>query len=354
MQDALVARSILANAALAESAGITGIRLHHERHPGFGRGTAINLGDQLDHYRLEAVIDRTPTATTYRATDVLSNRAVAVKLPHADMEADPSFLDRFHREEEIAESMDHPSFLKPIKDEHRSRPYFVTEWFESESLRQILNKEKTLPQNRSIPLALGICDALEYLHGHGIVHRNLRPENILVGAGDHVKLVDFGVAAKEGSPRLTFTSLTQLLGGSPYISPEELAGKRGDARSDVFALGMILYEMLTGRLPFAGDDPLQRLKNPPMPLSELAPSLPLQLQEVIYHALEREHRDRYASAHDLAVELRHPERVKLTQRIDIGALRKQRRKDSQRLVLVMGAILLPVLLFLLLIYVSKH
>lgn len=187
------------------------------------------------------------------------------------MEIDPAFFDRFHREEEIGESLDHPSLLKPVKDEHRSQDYFVTEWFDGESLRQRLKEKGKLPQASAIQIALEIADALEYIHGHGIIHRNLRPENILVDTGDRVKLVDFGVAAKEGSPRLTFTNLSQLLGGSPYISPEELAGKRGDARSDIFALGMILYEVLTDKLPFASDDPFERLKSYSIPPHKVGP-----------------------------------------------------------------------------------
>jgi serine/threonine-protein kinase len=314
----------------------------------------MNLGDQLDHYRLDAVVDRTATATTYRATDLRSNGKVAIKLPHSDMEADPSFFDRFHREEEIGESFDHPSFLKPIKDEHRSREYFVTEWCDGQSLRQLLNEKGKLPPERAIYIAIEIADALEYIHGHGIVHRNLRPENIVISSEDRIKLVDFGVAAKEGSPRLTFTNLSQLLGGSPYISPEELAGKRGDGRSDIFALGMILYEMTTGKLPFVGDDPFERLKSHPVPPSEWESSVSPQLQEVMYHALEREHKKRYGSAHEMANDLRHLDRVKLTQRIEIDEWKKRKKQNSQRLILVTAVVLVPVVLFILLIYFSKH
>jgi serine/threonine-protein kinase len=270
------------------------------------------------------------------------------------MEADPAFFDRFHREEEISESLDHPSLLKPIKDEHRSRDYFVTEWFDGQSLRERLNEKTKLPNESAIQITIEIADALEYIHGHGIIHRNLRPENILVGAGDRIKLIDFGVAAKEGSPRLTFTNLSQLLGGSPYISAEEVAGKRGDARSDLFALGMILYEMLTGKLPFAGDDPSERLKSYPIPPTKLEPSISPQLEEIICHALEREHRNRYATAHEFANDLRHPEHVKLTQRIALSEWKNGKSQNAKKAALYAALILIPIALFVLLIYFSKH
>jgi serine/threonine-protein kinase len=270
------------------------------------------------------------------------------------MNQDPAFIDRFHREEEIGNSLNHPGLLKPIVDAHRSRDYFVTEWFDGQSLREILVQSTKLPQDRAIGITLKVCDALDYIHGHGIIHRNLRPKNILVGAGNQIKLVDFGVAAKEGSSRLTFTNLAQLLGGSPYISPEELAGKRGDARSDIFALGMILYEMLTGTLPFPGDDPFERLQKPPVPPRVLDPSISPQLQEVLYRALEREHKNRYASAHEFALDLTHLDRVGVAERAEVREWKKQKSERSRKIILYAALTLLPILVFVLLIYFARH
>jgi serine/threonine protein kinase len=262
-------------------------------------------------------------------------------------------VDRFHREEEIGRSLNHPGLLKAIVDQHQSRPYFVTEWFAGPTLRQILNESKKLPQERAIRITLGVCDALEYIHGHGIIHRNLRPENILVGPGDHIKLIDFGAAAKEGSPRLTFTNLAQLLGGSPYISPEELTGKRGDARSDVYALGMILYEMLTGQRPFPDGDAFERLQTHPVPPRELDPSISPQLQEVIYRTIEREHKNRYASAHELALDLSHLDRVGVAQRAELVEWQKRPAAKSRRALFYAAMALIPLLIFALLIYFSQ-
>jgi eukaryotic-like serine/threonine-protein kinase len=313
----------------------------------------INLGDPLDHYRLDAVIDRTSTATTYRATDLRSNQVVAIKLPHMDMEADPGFTERFQREEEIGESLNHRGLLKAVRDAHRSKSYLVTEWFAGQPLRKLMEDLKKVPQEHAIRITLNICDALEYIHGHGIIHRNLRPENILVAPDDHIKLVDFGVAAKEGSPRLTFTNLAQLLGGSPYISPEELTGRRGDARSDIYALGMILYEMLTGSLPFPGKDSFDRLQTHPIPPRELEPAISPQLQEVVYRALEREHKNRYASAHELAWDLSHLDRVGIAERAELIGWKKESTAKSRRVLLFTAMALIPLLIFALLLYFSR-
>lgn len=319
-----------------------------------GKGPPINLGDQLDHYKIDSIVDRTTTTTTYRATNLRTNAPVAIKLPNYEMEVDPSFAERFHREEEIEKSLNHPGLLKAVVDDHRSRAYLVTEWFEGETLRQILNQWKKLPQERAIRIALGVCDALDYIHGHGIIHRNLRPEHILVGLGDHVKLVDFGVAAKEGSPRLTFTNLAQLLGGSPYISPEELAGKRGDARSDIYSLGMILYEMFTGRMAFSEGDAFERLKSHPIPPREIDPAISPELQEVIYRALEREHKNRYASARELALDLSHLDRVGIAERTELLRWKKQKSQGTKKLVLYTALTLIPIALFIMLFYFAKH
>ena len=136
-------------------------------------------------------------------------------------------------------------------------------------------REGKLPPERAVKIALGIAEALEYIHTHGVVHRDLKPENIMLDAEDHIKLIDFGIAANVGSRRLTFAKFSQTMGTPDYISPEQVKGKRGDARSDIYALGVMLYEMLTGKVPFSGANAFiimnDRLLNNPMPPREIDP-----------------------------------------------------------------------------------
>src|SRR6202158_3459383 len=195
--------------------------------------TVLHPGDQLDHYRIEGVAARSGMASIFRATDLRTGRQVAIKVPHTEMEGDPVFFDRFQREQEIGQKLDHPGVVKVISENGHSQLYMVMEWVEGRLLRQILNEEKKLPPARAVKITLGILNALDYIHAHGVVHRDLKPENIMVDDEDRIKLIDFGIAANVGSRRLTFTKFSQTIGTPDYILPETVKGKRGDARSDL-------------------------------------------------------------------------------------------------------------------------
>ena len=158
--------------------------------------------------------------------------------------------------------MDHAGVVKAMDQESQSRVYMVMEWVEGRLLREVLAEEGPLPPERATRIALAICGALEHIHARGVVHRDLKPENVMIDAEDHVKLIDFGIGAKAGARRLTFGKLSNIMGTPEYISPEQVEGKRGDARSDLYALGIMLYEMLTGRTPFRGIEPVRRHERP--------------------------------------------------------------------------------------------
>ncbi|MFI5089502.1 MAG: serine/threonine-protein kinase [Terriglobales bacterium] len=320
--------------------------------------TPLHPGDQLDHYRIDALVARSGMASIFRATDLLTGRQVAIKVPHPEMESDPVFFERFQREQEIGAKLDHPGVMKVFTDGDRSRVYMVMEWVDGRLLRQVLNEQRKFPVERALRIALAICDTLAYIHTHGVVHRDLKPENIMVDAEDRIKLIDFGIAANVGSRRITFAKLSQTMGTPDYISPEQVRGKRGDARSDLYALGVMLYEMLTGKVPFTGPNAFvimnDRLLNNPIPPRQIDPAISPQLQEIIYRALEREPKNRYASAREFARDLEHPEQVGVSERPELHDWRKRRTPWTRRILFYLMLALIPIVIFGLLLLLAKH
>jgi len=318
----------------------------------------LRAGTQLDHYRIENLIARSGMASIFRGTDLRTGRQVAIKVPHPEVECDPALFDRFRREEEIGKTMDHPGVMKVFADEDRSRVYMVMEWVEGRLLRKILQEQKKLDQERAVRITRHILDALGYIHAHGVVHRDLKPENVMVDEHDNIKLIDFGIAGSSKSRRLTFAKLSQTMGTPDYISPEQVKGKRGDARSDLYALGVMLYEMLTGRVPFSGENAFlimnDRLLNNPIPPREVDPSITPQLQEIIYRAIERDPKNRYPSAREFAHDLEHPADVGVAERPELQDWRTRRTPKMRRILYYLGLALIPIVVFALLLYVARH
>jgi len=318
----------------------------------------LRSGEILDHYRIDRVVACSGMATIYQATDLSSGRTVAIKLPHFEMESDPVFYDRFRREEEIGTTLDHPGVIKVFPEKDPCRLYMVLEWAEGRLLRQLLSEQGKLAPERAVRLALQICEALEYIHSQRIVHRDLKPENIMVDAADRIKLIDFGIASKAGARRLTFGKLSRTQGTPEYISPEQVKGKRGDCRSDLYSLGVMLYEMLTGETPFAGPDPLLvlniKLRSDPPPLRNLAPEVPPALEEVVRRALERNPRDRYRDARELAWDLEHQDHVTVAAGVERRALNRQRVAQRGTVIPYLLLGLIPAFIFALLLYVAGH
>jgi serine/threonine-protein kinase len=320
-------------------------------HDGF------QAGAQIDSYRIEEQIARSGMATIYRSIDTRDNRQVALKIPHPDMEADPILFDRFQREAGIGEKLDHPMVMHVYGGEERSRIYMVMEWCQGRLLRQIL-EEGQLPQERAIRIAIQVLEGLDYIHANGVVHRDLKPENIMVDEDDNIKLIDFGIAGDAAAKRLTYANFTAAIGTPNYISQEQVKGRRGDGRSDIYSMGVILYEMLSGKLPFNGPNPMaamnERLLNYPVPPTVANPEISPQLQEVIYRALEREPKNRYPKASEFARDLEYLDQVGVEDRIELRDWQIRKSQNLRKVLYYGGLALIPVALMLLMFLLAHR
>jgi eukaryotic-like serine/threonine-protein kinase len=318
----------------------------------------LEAGDTLDHYRLEKTVARSGMATLFKATDLRDGRQVAIKVPHEEMEADPILVERFRREQEIGQEIDHPGVVKTYDGEQRSRLYMVIEWVDGQLLRAILNKTPKLPIERATNFALQICDAMDTMHKYGVVHRDLKPENIMVDAEDRIKLIDFGIAMKEDARRITFVDMSATLGTPDYISPEQVKGQRGDQRSDIYSLGVMFYEMLTGEPPFNGPNPLavmnERLLHDVEPARKKRTEISKELNEILNRALERDPRRRYQTASDMAWDLENQEQVGVDEGERRPAARGMRLPAARRMLLYAALALVPLLIFGLMVMLARR
>jgi serine/threonine-protein kinase len=315
-------------------------------------------GDRIGRYRVDDLVARGGMASIFRGTDLVSGNPVAIKIPHPELEADVLFFDRFHREADIGRKLDHRGVVKVLPDEDTGRVCMIMEWVEGTRLREVIDSQGKLPQEVAARITVQICEALDYIHAHGVVHRDLKPDNILIGGNNEVKLLDFGIAGEVGARRLTFGRLTKSMGTPDYVSPEQVKGKRGDPRSDIYSLGVMLFEMITGEVPFGGPNAVvamnQRLLNKPVLPHEIESAVTPQLRETIYRALERDPRNRYATARDFAWDLEHPDHV------DVGSL-LARTSEDQKLDLkprlrwsYFALALIPIIIFALLLLIAHH
>jgi serine/threonine-protein kinase len=264
---------------------------------------------KLGRYELLAELGKGAMGIVYRANDPLLDRQVAIKT--VSMSLDPQemaeYEGRFYQEAKAAGSLNHPNIVT-IYDVGKSGhlAYMAMEFLQGEELRSLLATGQPLPVERAVEIAAQVAEGLAYAHQNGVVHRDVKPANVMLSTTGRVKITDFGIARMRSAEVRTQTGI--VLGSPRYMSPEQVAGKRAEPRSDIFSLGVILHEMLTGRPPFTGEDVtsvmFQIMNLVPPPPSSINPRVPEVLDFIVAKAIAKPLDDRYASAEELAKDLR--------------------------------------------------
>jgi len=270
----------------------------------------LEVGDPLDQFVITELLGRSGMASLFKATDTCTGAAAVLKVPHVQFESDVVFYERFRREERIGQTIRHPNVVRVLEPREKSRMYLAMEYVEGRSLHALLQETGPLAPEAALAIARQVGSGLACLHEHGVVHRDIKPENVHVTPSGAVKILDFGIALLESARRLTWAGLSHAIGTPDYMAPEQIRGRRGDARTDVYALGTLLHELLTGATPFAEASPeaLLRLKleRDPDPPGARRPGIDPGLDAIVTTALARDPRDRFQSAAELLAALEDP------------------------------------------------
>lgn len=264
---------------------------------------------KLGRYEIVAELGKGTMGVIYKATDPLLNRVVAIKTINMSLDSDEmaEYEARFYQEAKAAGGLNHPNIVT-IYDIGKSGnvAYMAMELLEGEELRALMTPGKPQPAIRAIDIAAQVAEGLGYAHRSGVIHRDIKPANIMIVRDGLAKIADFGIARMRAAEVQTQAGV--LLGSPRYMSPEQVLGKRAEPRSDIFSLGVILYEMLTGKPPFTGDDlnsmMLQTLNHMPPAPSSSNPELPEMLDFIVAKALAKNPEERYQDAYQLATDLR--------------------------------------------------
>jgi eukaryotic-like serine/threonine-protein kinase len=288
-----------------------------------------------ERYELGAMIGTGGMADVYLAQDVRLNRQVAIKILRSDLARDPSFVTRFNKEALSVAALNNPGIVSVYdsgKEDSPSgaMPYIVMEYVEGKTLRELVNKGERFALNRAVEITEGILIALQYSHKNGIIHRDIKPGNIMITDNGDVKVMDFGIARALADTGATMTSTWNIIGTAQYLSPEQATGTQADARSDLYSVGCLLYELLAGKPPFTGDTPVaiayQHVSAPLVPITEIQEGLDMALNAFFSIALAKDANERYQSANAMLKDLK-----KLVKGEGITTqIPKQMRKDKAR------------------------
>jgi serine/threonine-protein kinase len=274
-------------------------------------------GARIDHYEIIRMLGHGGMNRVYLARDVQNQQEVVLKIPNDDILGNVAVFERYKREAEIGNRINHPNVQRLCNtDEKRSQEYLVVEYIKGRTLRVVLEEcaPQLLPTEEALRIIMQICDALAYCHEHGVFHRDIKPENIMIEEDGNVKIIDFGIALLEGARRVTWRGLSSTVGTPDYMSPEQLKGERGTAAADIYAVGIMLYEMLCGHTPFDGENVFavmnQHVSQDPPSLLDCNPNVQPTLATVVMKAIRRDIDKRYSSMHDMIHDLQNLQDVK--------------------------------------------
>jgi serine/threonine-protein kinase len=252
-------------------------------------------------------------AEVHKGRDLRLGRDVAIKMLRTDLARDATFQARFRREAQNAASLNHPAIVAVYDTgeekgaDGEALPYIVMEFVSGRTLKEVLTAEGPLSPKSALEITADVCSALEFSHRHGIIHRDIKPGNIMLTDAGQVKVMDFGIARAVASTTTTMTQTSAVIGTAQYLSPEQARGETVDARSDVYATGCVLFELLTGQPPFTGDSPVsvayQHVREEPKPPSQRNPDVPPDVDSVVLKALAKNPANRYQSAAEMRADM---------------------------------------------------
>src|SRR5689334_1433722 len=277
----------------------------------------LQIGDQFDHFQIITHMAQGGMSDIYQARDLLSGREVALKIPNRSMIGDPAQYERFQRELEVMKTLNHPAIQRGVASGQFNRtPFLVTELISGKSMRDLIDAKAPMPPEEAITLIRKVADGMAYCHANDVIHRDLKPENILVTDDGQPVILDFGLALTKNAHRVTYANFSSTAGTPDYMAPEQIEGQRGDGRTDQYAIGTMLYEMLTGKTPFAGDNNMavmaQHLQGAIPRLDKVRSDISPQLAAIVTKSLQRNPDDRYPDLNAFVNALDHPETANLS------------------------------------------
>ncbi len=258
-------------------------------------------------YKIIRLVGKGGMANVYLAIDLKTNQEVAVKILRPEFSQDEEFLKRFEREAQAASKVSHHNIVNLLDvGMDSSVRYLVMEYVEGTNLKELIKEKGKVPPSIAVQITIRILSALQHTHRNGVIHRDIKPQNIMVQAQGHIKVADFGIARVANSA--TLSKGDSVMGSVHYFSPEQAAGEEVLQTGDIYSVGVVLYEMLTGHVPFEGDSPvavaMQHLHNKPRPIQEYSPHISQALSNVVIKAMEKNPKDRYQNAIDMAADLK--------------------------------------------------